>query len=442
MRFVCHLDEEIRCIEAEYSELCFESLSTCIALRFDIPREILCIFFVDEEHDHVALSCDEDLEDAIEMNKDKRKVSLFLKLREDPMETMKDSGFNIVRLPLSDIRHSRVNVDAIRSSECSDEEKTISLSESCFLVDEKEAILNELSALPTKELEGLQKMMHSIHISENQTHPKTKCTQCNQSPIRGIRYVCTMCPEVSLCFICENSSVHPSNHPLIKLKTPCDDIASIMESGNRIRTHDSRRQLQCKYFVKYLKDVSIPDRSEVAPGIELNKFWELVNVGDHDWPSGFSIEQISGDRIFKPESFTILPTVPSKASFRVSAVIKAPTRPGRYTSYVKLIDDKGTRFGPRFWVDFMVSGILGEVKPIMASEVRRASLCQDVNSGLVVAAPAVDFAEGIERFKKQLSELSSIGFRDTALNIYMLEKYRGNLQRVANWYIDQNRTFS
>lgn len=51
-------------------------------------------------------------------------------------------------------------------------------------------------------------------------HPTVRCDGCNVFPIVGPRYNCTICPDFDLCAKCEAASVHPAEHPLLKLRQP------------------------------------------------------------------------------------------------------------------------------------------------------------------------------------------------------------------------------
>jgi len=52
---------------------------------------------------------------------------------------------------------------------------------------------------------------------EGATHHGVSCDGCKMSPIQGIRYKCTVCPNFDLCSKCEESKIHDSNHPLLKM---------------------------------------------------------------------------------------------------------------------------------------------------------------------------------------------------------------------------------
>lgn len=49
-------------------------------------------------------------------------------------------------------------------------------------------------------------------------HCGVTCDGCQTSPIKGIRYKCTVCPDFDFCEACENKSEH--EHPFLKITEP------------------------------------------------------------------------------------------------------------------------------------------------------------------------------------------------------------------------------
>lgn len=54
--------------------------------------------------------------------------------------------------------------------------------------------------------------------AEGVIHENIKCDGCGVLPITGDRFKCTVCHDFDLCSACEQKDVHPSSHPLLKLK--------------------------------------------------------------------------------------------------------------------------------------------------------------------------------------------------------------------------------
>jgi len=56
-----------------------------------------------------------------------------------------------------------------------------------------------------------------------------------------------------------------------------------------------------------------------------------------------------------------------------------------------------------------------------------------------VAKPSESSATLAEKYAVQLNALESMGFNNRDLNVYMLERYSGNVQSVANWLLEKMR---
>jgi hypothetical protein len=50
-------------------------------------------------------------------------------------------------------------------------------------------------------------------------HRGVTCDMCRVSPITGLRYKCTVCPDFDMCESCEAKRLHPADHPVIKLRS-------------------------------------------------------------------------------------------------------------------------------------------------------------------------------------------------------------------------------
>ena len=52
------------------------------------------------------------------------------------------------------------------------------------------------------------------------THVGVRCDVCATTPIRGIRYRCTVCADYDLCATCEEVTGAEHGHPLLKIRRP------------------------------------------------------------------------------------------------------------------------------------------------------------------------------------------------------------------------------
>ncbi|KAF9974904.1 hypothetical protein BGZ73_001603 [Actinomortierella ambigua] len=111
---------------------------------------------------------------------------------------------------------------------------------------------------------------------------------------------------------------------------------------------------------KFVSDVNLFDGTVIQAGSQFLKIWEMQNEGPREWPEGVVLQFVGGDRMFlegqdhvtSPEFKVEKPSVGQ--SLWVYADLKAPSIPGRYISYWRLVAPSGERFGHRIWCDITV----------------------------------------------------------------------------------------
>ncbi len=109
---------------------------------------------------------------------------------------------------------------------------------------------------------------------------------------------------------------------------------------------------------QFVKDVNIPDGSQIAPGQSFKKTWRLRNAGVCTW-SGYTLVFDSGDLMGGvPEA---IGTVSPGQEVDVSVNFTAPTDPGSYRSYWRIKNSSGVLIpvlggtqGRSFFVDIKV----------------------------------------------------------------------------------------
>lgn len=112
----------------------------------------------------------------------------------------------------------------------------------------------------------------------------------------------------------------------------------------------------------FVKDVSIPDGSNLNPGKTFTKTWRLQNVGSCTWNSSYALIFVSGDGMSAPSVVGLPGTVYPGESVDVTVNLVSPSKKGHYRSYWKLRNSSGVLFGigsqadTAFWVDINVLG--------------------------------------------------------------------------------------
>lgn len=253
---------------------------------------------------------------------------------------------------------------------------------------------------------------------EPATHTNVECDGCGANPIVGHRYKCSVCRDYDLCATCEGNDVH-SEHPMLVIKRPTQAPAAIFtvlydDDGNEMSgshssadsCHNWRRAQRCRRnrfggkpwghgrrcrrqqqqqqeaeaqaaanedpelqaaLERSLAEVGQPQlrakfvsakpkKHFVAPNESFVKTWNLFNDGDIAWPTGTRCVFAGGDDLNASESHVPVECVVPGNSTSVSVSFTAPADQGRFTSYWRLEDAEGNRFGQRMWADVFVEG--------------------------------------------------------------------------------------
>jgi len=115
----------------------------------------------------------------------------------------------------------------------------------------------------------------------------------------------------------------------------------------------------CKDAAVLLRDVTIPDNTQVNAGGKFTKTWEFQNTGTCPWIN-YAVKFSTGDKINAPLSTPVPDTVPNE-KVQVSMELTAPTVDGRYAGYFTLTNANGETIPigteKTFWVKFTVGNV-------------------------------------------------------------------------------------
>jgi hypothetical protein len=112
--------------------------------------------------------------------------------------------------------------------------------------------------------------------------------------------------------------------------------------------------------VKFIKDVSVPDNTEFAPGTKFTKIWRLRNIGTCTWTTAYHVVFTGGDGLGAPASVALPNNVAPGDAVDVSVPMIAPDKAGTYRGDWKLRNAAGGVFGlgdngnKPFWVQIKV----------------------------------------------------------------------------------------
>jgi hypothetical protein len=151
---------------------------------------------------------------------------------------------------------------------------------------------------------------------------------------------------------CQDTSSRVTPTPEVLFVPPTPGPYSFASEATSIPPPPTQ-QGRCKNQLKYLKDLTIPDGSEVAPGKKITKRWLISNEGSCNWDQSYSFQLISGLALGAEKVQELYP-VRQGAKAVVEITFTAPDNPGRYNSWWQAFDPKGGRFGDSLYMDIMV----------------------------------------------------------------------------------------
>lgn len=98
----------------------------------------------------------------------------------------------------------------------------------------------------------------------------------------------------------------------------------------------------------FVEDVTIPDGTIVPRGARIRKIWRIRNSGAQIWQGRYLQRQgpCAGALLVGSEARVLLPTVHPGAEVDISVELLAPTLPGSYIAYWKIVDASGKLFFP------------------------------------------------------------------------------------------------
>jgi hypothetical protein len=123
------------------------------------------------------------------------------------------------------------------------------------------------------------------------------------------------------------------------------------------------------FWAQFIKDVTIPDGSDIEASSKFTKTWRLKNAGTCTWTSDFELVFVSGNAMSAPAAVDINTTVRPGETVDLSLQMTAPDKSGSYTGYWQLRSHNGILFGlgsqqnASFWVKIDVPSDYVSIDP-------------------------------------------------------------------------------
>lgn len=204
----------------------------------------------------------------------------------------------------------------------------------------------------------------------NTVFDQIECDGCQMSPIRGIRFMCSVCSNYDLCENCERAGVH-AMHPMLKVRkaehAPSKLVCQYKSSQHEAPRMDAKVESKMSasavskssskaekvtYKARFVKE-SISDMFEVAPGAAFTKTWTMRNDGTTAWPEDVILIQTNGDNLGANPAI-LEAVVPPQGEYDWTLNLKAPETEGKYCAYFRMTFGDNIRFGHKIWCNILV----------------------------------------------------------------------------------------
>jgi hypothetical protein len=195
---------------------------------------------------------------------------------------------------------------------------------------------------------------------------------------------------------------------------------------------------------RLVKDVTIPEGSELSPGDSFVKTWRIRNESTLEWPAHFTVVFKRGDQFSKGQTiFPIGKAVKPGEEVEVSITGVAPQNPGKYVAIYRLSGPKGMRFfGERLELKFRVRTQSDDEKEFIPEKPKAVEpvviVAAPENSNLYAKIAPVNVAPSappMEEFAKENTTLREMGFNDDNKNRNLLKKFNGDVVKVIGAYL-------
>jgi hypothetical protein len=101
----------------------------------------------------------------------------------------------------------------------------------------------------------------------------------------------------------------------------------------------------CTDRATFIKDVTYPDGTYIAPGEAFEKVWRVENTGTCPWTTDYQLIFVSGYSMDGPAALSLEGTIPVNAVVDLSVDLKAPEIDGSYRGSWMLRNPQGFLFG-------------------------------------------------------------------------------------------------
>ena len=111
------------------------------------------------------------------------------------------------------------------------------------------------------------------------------------------------------------------------------------------------------YNLLWIKDVTIPDGTQMKAGETFTKTWLVQNIGGCAWRAGFTFNHVGGDRM-RGNTITLQESIQTGSKRELSVQLVVPSgQSGLIQSSWRMADAEGNYFGDTLSVNIIVGDI-------------------------------------------------------------------------------------
>jgi Ig-like domain from next to BRCA1 gene len=110
----------------------------------------------------------------------------------------------------------------------------------------------------------------------------------------------------------------------------------------------------CLDNLRYVADLTVPDGTQVSPGILVDKRWQVENKGTCNWDHNYRLKLIAGPDMGTPSEQALYPARSGNQAV-IQIVFNAPADPGTYHSAWQAVSPQGQPFGDPIFLEIIVA---------------------------------------------------------------------------------------
>lgn len=111
----------------------------------------------------------------------------------------------------------------------------------------------------------------------------------------------------------------------------------------------------CQTKGRFVRDITVPDGTQIAAGEKFDKVWLLLNAADCPWGPGYTIRLVDGEAMGAPNIINVRTRTEPDANFEARVSLVAPASPGVHRGVWQLHDLTGQPFGPELYLEIEVT---------------------------------------------------------------------------------------